>query len=398
MFAAFVSAVGSRITVVALPLIAVLLLKASPFEIGVLSAAGFVAFAVAGVGVGAMVDRWSKRRVLVLTNAAAACVLALVPLAGGARFVTLGLLIGVNFIASGLIATEEIAARCAIAALVEPAAAGAVYGRISAAMAMAGMIGPAVAALLIGVFGAPDAIALDALSFAVAGGLMLALPAMVSPPPLAGAPVPLVARLTAGLRLIGDDALLRPMLTVLVLARVLGAMCLALEALFIVRQLGVPPSWFALAFSVGGVGALVGSMLAAGVIKRVRLPMVLGGSLLVAAGARWAMSMLHGAPLLVAIGFGACLVALGVIGALLSVAFQAAIQMRMPPAMMGQAFGAVSTIMGAAMPFGAVAGGFLGSALGVHATLMLASLGYLALAMTLAPMMAGRDVAAEVAD
>ena len=389
LFGETISGIGTQVTAIALPLTAVLLLGASTAEIGVLSAAGPAAFAVCGIAAGAAIDRSAKRRVLVLTNFAAALVLALVPLAFEARVLSLGLLIAVNFLSSGLAAAEEIAQVSAMPELVAPEALGRANGQFSAAMAVATIAGPAAAATLVALLSAPGAIAVDAVSFAFAAGIMTLLPEMpaVRTDPSQGQT--LTARLTEGLRTIGADPMLRLVIGLLFVARCLSAMFVALEAIFIVRRLGVPPEWFALAFAVGGAGALIGSLAAGAVMAHVKPLPLLGIALALAAMARAAMSMLHGAPLMVAIGFAACLLVTGTVSALIRVSVMSTIQARMPPALMGRVFGTLSTLMGAVMPLGAMAGGFLGAALGVRSTLMLASLGYMTLALIIAARMFG---------
>lgn len=392
-----ISGIGTQVTAIALPLTAVVLLGASAAEIGVLSAAGLAAFAVCGIAAGAVIDRSAKRRILVLTNFAAALVLALVPLASDAQFLSLGLLIAVNFLASGLVAAEEIAQVSAMPQLVASDDLGRANGQFSAAMAVATIAGPAAAATLVALLSAPGAIAVDAISYAFAAGIMLMLPelpAMRTDPPDGET---LTARLTEGLRTIGTDPMLRLLIGLLVVARGLGAMCFAVEAVFIVRRLGVPPEWFALAFAVGGAGALIGSLAAGAVMARVKPLPVLGIALTLAGMARAAMSMLHGAPLMVAIGFAACLLVTGTGSALIRVSVQSAIQTRLPQALLGRVFGTLLTLMGAAAPLGALAGGVLGSALDVRSTLILASLGFVTLALVVAarlfgPRSAGTDV------
>ncbi len=385
-----ISAIGSQVTAIALPLTAVVLLGASTAAIGVLSAAGLAAFAVCGIAAGAAIDRSAKRRILVMTNFAAALILALVPLAFAEHLLSLALLIAVNFLASGLVAAEEIGQMSALPELVAPDALSQANGQLSAAMAVATIAGPAVAATLVALLSAPGAIAMDAISFAFAAGIMLMLPKLSTkqtPPPHNEAMIArmtITARMTEGLRMIGTDPMLRMLIGLLVLARFLGAMCIALEAIFIVRQLGVPPEWFALAFAAGGVGALVGSLAASAVMARLKPLSILGVALVVAATARAAMSMLHGAPMMVAIGFAACLLVTAIVGALIRVSVLSAIQTLLPTALMGRVFGTLSTLMGTAMPLGAMAGGFLGAALGVRSTLMLASLSYLTLALVVA--------------
>lgn len=69
-----VSLVGSRVTMVALPLIAIRELSASVKEIGILTAVGTAAFLLIGLPAGALIDRVRKQRVLVVTDLGRAAV------------------------------------------------------------------------------------------------------------------------------------------------------------------------------------------------------------------------------------------------------------------------------------------------------------------------------------
>src|SRR5436309_1609959 len=65
-----VSEMGSAVTQLALPLTAVVILQASTFQVGLLTSAATVAFAVIALPAGALVDRWAKRRLMIWCDAA----------------------------------------------------------------------------------------------------------------------------------------------------------------------------------------------------------------------------------------------------------------------------------------------------------------------------------------
>jgi MFS family permease len=76
-----VSQVGSQISLLALPLVAVLALHASNFEVGALAACGTLAFLLVGLPAGAWVDRMRRRNVLIFADVGRALVLGSVPIA-----------------------------------------------------------------------------------------------------------------------------------------------------------------------------------------------------------------------------------------------------------------------------------------------------------------------------
>ena len=76
-----ISEIGSRITIVALPLIAVLILKARPFQMGMLAGIGGFASLIFGLAAGLCVDRLRRRPILIVTDLGRAVVLGSIPLA-----------------------------------------------------------------------------------------------------------------------------------------------------------------------------------------------------------------------------------------------------------------------------------------------------------------------------
>ncbi|MBO0830897.1 MAG: MFS transporter, partial [Actinobacteria bacterium] len=84
-----VSEMGSAVTLLALPLVAVVTLKAATFEVGLLTAASTLAFAVIALPAGAIVDRHAKRRVMIGCDLARIVIIASVPVAWAAGVLTM---------------------------------------------------------------------------------------------------------------------------------------------------------------------------------------------------------------------------------------------------------------------------------------------------------------------
>ena len=79
----------------ALPLTAVVVLRASTFQVGLLTAASTAAFALIALPAGALVDRWAKRRLMIWCDAARLVIIGSVPLAAALGVLTLGQLYAV---------------------------------------------------------------------------------------------------------------------------------------------------------------------------------------------------------------------------------------------------------------------------------------------------------------
>jgi len=74
-----ISQLGTQFTQLAIPVIAVTLLHATEFQVGVLTAAETAAFLVVGLPAGAWIDRMRKRRVMIAADLIRALFLAAVP-------------------------------------------------------------------------------------------------------------------------------------------------------------------------------------------------------------------------------------------------------------------------------------------------------------------------------
>lgn len=97
-----VSEMGTHITVLALPLVAVVLLEASAFQVGLLAAAETSAFLLVALPAGVVVDRIAKRRLMIWCDLAEFVVIGSVPLAHAAGALTLAQLYGVALVSGVL--------------------------------------------------------------------------------------------------------------------------------------------------------------------------------------------------------------------------------------------------------------------------------------------------------
>jgi MFS family permease len=93
-----VSELGSAVTYVALPLAAVLVLHASAFEVGLVTAATSLAWLVVALPAGVWVDRLPRRALLIGTDAGRALLLASIPVAWSLHVLSIGQLVAVAFL------------------------------------------------------------------------------------------------------------------------------------------------------------------------------------------------------------------------------------------------------------------------------------------------------------
>ena len=160
-----VSAVGTQLTALALPTLAIFQLHATPLEVGWLTACSFAGYPVVGVLGAPLIDRFAHRSMLLAMNGLRATALATVPLAGALGLVSLGQLAVVALVVSGGTALFDAAYQATVPRLVQADRLLGANARLETSQATANFAGPALAGWLIGLIGAVATIIGDAFSY-----------------------------------------------------------------------------------------------------------------------------------------------------------------------------------------------------------------------------------------
>ena len=381
--ASTVSLIGSQVTFLALPLTAILLLDATPAQMGVLTALGSVPALLAGLHAGALVDRRRRRPILISTDLGRAALLAIVPLAWAADRLSMGLLYAVA-LAIGLLALLfDVAYQAFLPAIVPRDRLVDGNGKLALSRTAAEVVGPGLAGWLVGALSAPVALALDALSYLGSALLIARIRAAEVLPPRPTAAPRIWREIAAGLRVVAADPRLRAVAGCRALLEFFNAMLEAVFVLFLARSLGLGPALIGAVFAVGSAGFLVGSLLPDRLARRLgfgrattlALLLVGGGDLLVPLAAVYPAAVV---PLLVAaqLLFGLGLTVFNVN----QVSLRQAV---VPPHLQGRATATLRVLAAGPIPLGALLGGLLGQTLGLRDTLLLAAAGELLAALWL---------------
>ncbi|MEU1588082.1 MFS transporter [Micromonospora sp. NPDC005710] len=263
-----VSAYGSGLGFGALPLIAVLVLRASPAQVSVLAALGPAVGALVALPLGPWVEFHRKRRVMVAMDLARFAVLLTIPLAYALGRLSFGQLL----VVSAVVATAKIAFNAAggafLTSVVRPEDLLVANARFESTTWSAIALGPPLGGAAVGLFGPVVTIVADALSYLLSA---LGLTAIRDHEDHLRRPG--VGRVRAGELLDGWRHLLtHPGLRALYLNQVLvSGLIMATEpllAVLLLGELGFPPWQYGLAFAVPCLGGLIGSRLARRVVAR----------------------------------------------------------------------------------------------------------------------------------
>ena len=263
-----VSELGSTITREAMLLLALLVLGATPLEMGVLSALGGLPVLVFGVAAGVWVDRLRRRPLMIATDLSRAVLLALIPLAAFLGVLRIEMLYGIVVLTGLLGIFFSTAYRAYLPGLVERAHLVEGNSKLALSESAAEIGGSGLAGVLVQVIGAPFAILLDALTFLVSAG-SLAFIRRPEPPPAQVAETASFGReALEGLRATATQPILRTLAVAAAIQSFLGNIFAPLYSLYAIRELGFGPAAVGLTIALGGVSSLTGALLAERILRR----------------------------------------------------------------------------------------------------------------------------------
>jgi MFS family permease len=372
-----ISELGSQITVLALPLTAVLVLHASVFQVGLLTTAGMAAFLLIGLPAGVWVDRMRRRSVMILADLVRTITLASVPIAYGLGVLTLWQLYAVAFITGIATVFFDVAYMSYVPGLVGREFVVEANAKLQATASVAQVSGPSASGLLIGLFSAPVAFVADAASFVVSVGSLLMIRDREPPPERAGSRS-LRAEMAEGLQFVVRQPILRMIAGCTSTFNLFSSAIFAISVVFLVRQVHLHASTIGVLTSLGAIGGVVGA-LSCGVLRR-----WIGSARLI-----WLSVTITG-PFALLIpatvpGPGLFLYAVGTFmisfGGVVYNVHQASFrQLLCPPRLLGRMNATIRFIVWGTMPIGGLLGGVLGTWLGDRNALWVGAAG-----MTLAP-------------
>jgi MFS family permease len=388
-----ISVFGDQISLLALPIVAVLVLHADAGQMGLLTAVGLLPHLLFSLPAGAWLDRVrQRRRLMIAADIARGLLIATVPAASLAGVLRLEQLFVVAFVAEALAVVFDISWATLFVAVTPREDYVSANSLLNGSRSLSQVGGPAIGGVLIQAFGAPLAMLADAASF-FGSAFFLGRIQATEPPvePQVGA---LREQITSGLLFILRDSILRP--TVMSVAT-LNFFNLAFQALFILyatRDLGVEPGILGVALGTGAVGGVIGALSAARIGRAIGLgPAFAVG--LVLFPAALLLVPLAGGPLPLILGFlFAAEFGSGLGVMILDVNAGAILLARIPDRIRGRGMGGFRFINYGIRPIGALLGGILGGLLGVHETLFVVTIASLAGVLWLigSPLLQVRDV------
>lgn len=288
-----ISEVGSRITRDGLPLAAVLVLNASPAQMGFMTAVGAAAVLLMGLTAGGWADRVRRRPILIAADLARAALLASIPAAALLHRLSMAQLYVVTALAGFCTVFFDVAYQSYVPSLVEHSNLPEANSKLAMSSATAEIAGPGLTGVLVQLITAPIAILFDALSFLVSA-LSVWLIRRPEPAPATPPAHHLRQETVAGLRFIFRHPMLRPLACFSATAYFFFGFIGPLYVLYAIRVLRFSPALLGFLVALGGVGSMLGASLAPAAARRFGWGPALIGSILIVVACYSMLPLAHG--------------------------------------------------------------------------------------------------------
>jgi MFS family permease len=366
-----ISQFGTQITLLALPLAAILVLDASAFEVALLSAIEFAPFLLFALPAGVWVDRLRRKPILVVSDLARAGLLVSVPIAHALDGLTIWQLYVVGFGTGVGTVFFDVAYQSYLPSLVERTGLVEGNSKLEVSRSAAQLAGPGLAGLLVGAVGAPYAILLDSISYVGSALLLVRIRRVETIPERSGKPG-MFEEILEGLRYLLGHPLWRPTAISIAIANFFNTLAFSIVLVYFVRELELSAQTIGIVLAVSNVGWLAGAVVASRISGRLGVgPTLIAGSLLFGPGLVLVPAAPHSMPIplivagLILATFG------GVVFIVTGLSFMQAVT---PDNMLGRLNASRRFIVWGVIPLGAVAGGALASQIGLRETLWLGTI------------------------
>ncbi|CAN5471034.1 MFS transporter [soil metagenome] len=390
-----VSVFGMQLVGLAIPIMAVQLLDATPFEMGLLAALEMAAFLLISLPAGAWVDRWHKKRVLIIGDLSRAAVLLLLPLAWALDALSMWQVYAVALVSGAITVFFDVANQSYLPEIVDRDQIADGNGKLSASQQVAGVVGPAAGAGLIRAIGSPLAIAVTSVCMAASSLLVSRVKHQEEPKPREGRR-PMGQEVAEGMSFVLKHPLLVRITACTGISNFASNVVFALFVLYVLRTLDLAETTLGLVFSVSAVGGLLGAVSAnrfARLVGEGRSIPIAALLIPFASASTPLASTLPPVPTLIVGGFIASWAI--VVYNVVQVSFR---QRLCPKPLLGRMNASIRFLVWGPIPLGALTGGALGTWIGIVPTLWVgvALMALAALPVVISPLIAMSDLPREL--
>ena len=364
-----ISLMGDQVTLIALPLSAVLILDANAAQMGYLVAAELTPNLLFALHAGAWVDRRGRRRqIMIATDLARGAVLATIPIAYAFDALTMPQLYIVAFAVGTMSVFFSVSYAALFIAVVERESYVTASSLLAGSRAFSFVAGPSVGGVLVQILKAPVTLLLDSISYLFSAGFLASI-SPEEPPTETGER----GHVVAGIKYVLRNRTMRASLLATATINLFNFAFHALFILYAVRSLHVRPGTLGLVLGAGAVGGLIGSVATSRLSRRIGIgPAFFVGCVLfpvplllvpLAGGPKWlVLAMLFLAEFRSGLGV-----------MILDISAASIFAALVPDRLRSRVSGAYTLVNYGVRPVGSLLGGLLGTALGLQPALWIAT-------------------------
>src|SRR5437899_1286927 len=367
-----VSEFGSQVTLLAVPTVAILILHAGPFQVGLLSALEFLAFPTLGLVAGVYADRLRRRPIMIACDIGRLLALGSIPISFVLNLLTLEQLYVVALFTGIFTVFFDVSYQSYLPVLVDRPNLIEGNTKLEVTRSASQISGPAVAGFLIQWIGGARAVAVDAASFLVSA-VALALIRKPEPEPKPGTAAGksgFIPEMREGIEVVFKSPILWRIAGCTATTNLGSNMIFgAVYLVFAYRDLHLTAAVVGIIFAIGSAGWLVGAFVAAWTVRRFGLGMTLGLSILAGGLVTLATPLASlGAPAIVLSVIGFVNNFMVPVYNINQVSLRQSIT---PDRVQGRMNATMRTIVWGTIPQGAFIGGILGTSIGLVQTIAL---------------------------
>ncbi|MGW7688486.1 MFS transporter [Streptomyces asiaticus] len=276
------TSVASKSMTMVFPLLATISFAATPFEVGVVTAAQYVPVLVVTLFVGMWLDRRPRRPTLLFTDIAGGMVLLVVPVLSGLDEFHLGMLYAVAFGFGSLVAIAEVCAQAYLPSLVGESDLLAAIGRLEAVFTLVVVAAPGLGGLLMNWLGGPGVVLMGAVFYLIAALVLMTVTRREPPVPAPPTEERVLSKIAAGARFLLTVPVLRTLIGQAALFNFFEQAMLTLYTIYAASVVGVTPALLGLTVTLGAVGSMLGAVAAEQAERRWGLKRVVVASMAIA--------------------------------------------------------------------------------------------------------------------
>jgi MFS family permease len=367
---------GTQISAVAIPLLAVLTLHASPFEVGLISASSTLAFALIGLPAGAWLDRWPRRPVLIAGDVARALLLASIPLAEALDALSVAQLVSVSLLAGFARVFFDVGYQSYLPSVVGKDQVLTGNSAVELLRASGQIAGPGIGGVLVSLIGAAAVLFVDAGTFVVSAITLFAIRSRERIHEVDARRTPLRAQITEGVAFVARNRVLRSIAIASGLSNFGFAIASSVNMIFLSRTLGLSAPAIGVVLAAGAATVMAGAACTPHLSRLVGSARIIWLSLAVTGPLSLLGVLAQPGRLVVLVVVGS---AAGEFGQIVYAITSVSVRQRLCPDRMLSRVNATTRVMIMGLfPLGALMGGGLGDLVGARPTLAVSGVAVLA--------------------